>query len=219
MMDTGKWIATFCAAIGIATGCTTNPYTGERQFSNTAKGATIGAATGAAIGALTGGDRGKRAAIGAGIGALTGGAVGAYMDVQEARLRQELEGTGVSVTRVGDELMLNMPGKVTFATNSSDVKASFYPTLKSVGLVLKEYEKTVVEVTGHTDSTGRAEYNEELSMQRAQSVGQYLAAQGVQPVRIVTQGAGARMPIANNATDAGRQRNRRVELRLIPLTT
>lgn len=211
--------AAVAAVLGMLAACTTNPYTGERQLSKTAKGATLGAAGGAAIGALTGGDRGKRAAIGAGIGALAGGAVGGYMDVQEARLRETLAGTGVSVTRQGDELVLNMPGSVTFATNSADVKSGFYPTLNSVGLVLKEFEKTLIEVTGHTDATGSASYNQTLSEHRAISVGNYLSAQGVQPARIVTKGFGARMPIANNESSMGRQANRRVELRLIPLTS
>lgn len=205
--------------LAFAVGCTTNPFTGERQVSKTATGAAAGAAAGAAIGAITGGDRAKRAAIGAGIGALAGGAVGAYMDVQEARLRRELEGTGVSVTRVGDELVLNMPGNVTFDFDRSDIRSQFYPVLNSVAKVLKEYEKTVVEITGHTDSTGAAMYNQELSERRAAAVGRYLEAQGVQPVRIVTKGMGPRMPIASNETAEGRQANRRVELRLIPITT
>ncbi|MDH5306356.1 MAG: OmpA family protein [Myxococcales bacterium] len=203
---------------GLLWACTTDPFTGEKKVSKTAAGAAIGAATGAAIGALTGRDRGKRAAIGAGAGALTGAAVGGYMDVQEAKLRKTLEGTGVSVTRVGDELVLNMPGNVTFALNSADIKADFYPVLNSVTLVLKEYTKTLIEVTGHTDSTGTASYNQQLSERRAASVGQYLVSQQVQRERVLTEGFGARMPVASNETPEGRQQNRRVELRLVPLT-
>lgn len=214
----GRRLVALVAAASLLAGCTTNPFTGEREVSKTVKGATIGAAAGAAIGALTGRDRAKRAAIGAGIGALAGGAVGAYMDVQEAKLREQLQGTGVSVTRLDDELILNMPGNVTFAFDSADIRADFYAVLNSVSLVLKEYEKTVVEVTGHTDSTGAAMYNQELSERRAASVGRYLEAQGVQPVRIVTKGFGPRMPVASNDTAEGRQQNRRVELRLIPIT-
>jgi outer membrane protein OmpA-like peptidoglycan-associated protein len=206
------------AALGLLAACTTDPYTGEKQISKTATGAAIGGAAGAAIGAVSGGNRGKRAAIGAGIGVLAGGAVGAYMDVQESKLRARLQGTGVSVTRVGDNLILNMPGNVTFATDSSDIKGDFYSVLNSVALVLKEYEKTLVEITGYTDSTGSDSYNQTLSERRAASVGQYLAAQGVAPVRITTQGAGERAPIASNETPEGRQQNRRVELKLVPLT-
>ncbi len=145
---------------------TTNPYTGQQQTSNTAKGAGIGAAAGAVIGALAGGSR-KSALIGAGVGVLAGGAVGNYMDKQEAQLRQQLQGTGVSVTRNGDNLILNMPGNVTFATNQSDVNANFYPVLNSVALVLKQYEKTMIDVVGHTDSTGSMQLNMQLSQARA----------------------------------------------------
>jgi outer membrane protein OmpA-like peptidoglycan-associated protein len=196
---------------------TTNPYTGQQQVNNTTKGAGIGAATGAVIGALAGGSR-KSALIGAGIGAIAGGGVGAYMDNEEAKLRQQLQGTGVSVTRNGDNLILNMPGNVTFATNQSDIQASFYPVLNSVALVLKEYEKTMIDVVGHTDSTGTLQYNMQLSQARAASVGQYLQGQGVQPVRIATQGVGPQYPIASNDSTEGRSQNRRVELILRPLT-
>jgi len=199
-------------------GCTTDPFTGEKQVSKTAAGAAIGAAAGAAIGALTGRDRAKRAAIGAGAGALAGAAVGGYMDVQESKLRKELQGTGVSVTRVGDELVLNMPGNVTFALNSADIRSDFYPVLNSVSLVLKEYTKTLIEVTGYTDSTGTDAYNQQLSERRAASVGSYLTSQKIQRERIVTQGLGPRFPIASNETPDGRSQNRRVELRLVPLT-
>ena len=199
-------------------GCqTTNPYTGQQQTSNTAKGAGIGAAAGAVIGALAGGSR-KSALIGAGVGVLAGGAVGSYMDKQEAQLRQQLAGTGVSVTRSGDNLILNMPGNITFATNQSDVNASFYPVLNSVALILKQYEKTMIDVVGHTDSTGTMQLNMQLSQARAASVGAYLQSQGVQAVRIATQGMGPQYPIASNDTPEGRAQNRRVELILRPLT-
>jgi outer membrane protein OmpA-like peptidoglycan-associated protein len=196
---------------------TTNPYTGQQQTSNTAKGAGIGAAAGAVIGALAGGSR-KSALIGAGIGVLAGGATGKYMDDQEAKLRTQLQGTGVSVTRNGDNLILNMPGNVTFATNQSDVNASFYPVLNSVALVLKQYEKTMIDIVGHTDSTGSLQLNMQLSQARAASVGAYLQSQGVQAVRIATQGMGPQYPIASNDTPEGRAQNRRVELILRPLT-
>ncbi len=196
---------------------TTNPYTGQQQTSNTAKGAGIGAAAGAVIGALAGGSR-KSALIGAGVGVLAGGAVGNYMDKQETQLRQQLAGTGVSVTRNGDNLILNMPGNITFATNQSDVNAGFYPVLNSVALVLKQYEKTMIDVVGHTDSTGSMQLNMQLSQARAASVGQYLQSQGVQAVRIATQGMGPQYPIASNDTPEGRAQNRRVELILRPLT-
>jgi outer membrane protein OmpA-like peptidoglycan-associated protein len=198
--------------------CVTDPFTGERKISKTATGALIGAAGGAAIGALAGRDRAKGALIGAGAGALAGGAVGAYMDVQEAKLRERLRGTGVSVTRAGDDLILNMPGNVTFETDRADIRPTFYEILNSVALVLKEYDKTIIEVMGHTDSTGSETYNQSLSERRDASVGAYLVPQGIDSRRVLTQGFGERFPIASNETAEGRQQNRRVELRLVPLT-
>jgi outer membrane protein OmpA-like peptidoglycan-associated protein len=202
------------------TGCTTlDPYTGEERTSRATQGALIGAAAGAVIGNVTGRrDRTKRAMIGAGIGALAGAAVGNYMDQQEAELRRELEGTGVSVTRDGDHLILNMPGNVTFDVNRDEVKSEFYEVLNSVALVVKKYDKTAIEVAGHTDSTGTVEHNMGLSQRRADSVARYLAGQGIQPVRIDTIGFGPHRPIADNSTTEGRTLNRRVELTLIPLT-
>lgn len=204
----------------VLTACTTNPYTGERQASKTAKGAGIGAAVGAVIGALTGDDadeRRKRALIGAGVGALAGGAVGVYMDAQERKLRDQLQGTGVHVVRMGDDLVLGMPGNVTFGVDQSDLRSDFLPVLDSVGLVLDEYNKTLIDVTGHTDSTGSREYNMSLSRRRADSVARYLAARGLDSRRVLTQGVGPDYPVADNRSDTGRQQNRRVELVLKPI--
>ena len=208
------------AAITLALyGCqTTDPYTGEQKTSNTAKGTGIGAIGGAIAGAILGGGKRKGVLIGAGIGALTGAAVGNYMDKEEARLRAQLQGPGVSVTRVGDSVLLNMPGNITFATDSSNISADFYSVLDSVALVINEFEKTYVDVIGHTDSTGAADYNQQLSVARASSVARYLESQQVLPERVVTQGAGESSPIASNDTPEGRSLNRRVEIRLTPLT-
>jgi len=206
------------AAAGLLAACTTDPYTGEKRVSRTAIGAGVGALAGAGAGVLIGDHHGRNAAIGAGIGALGGAAVGGYMDHQAAKLRQELAGTGVSVTRVGDNIVLNMPGNVTFGTDLSDVQASFYPVLNSVAKVLKEYEKTLVHVTGHTDSTGGYQYNMSLSQRRADSVSSYLGAQGAQAVRLQARGFGPDRPVAGNETPDGRQQNRRVEITLEPLT-
>lgn len=214
-------LAVVAATVGLA-GCqTTNPYTGEQQTSKAAKGAGIGAAAGAVVGLITGDDskeRKERALIGAGVGALAGGSVGYYMDVQEAKLRQQLQGTGVSVTRMGDNITLNMPGNITFKTDSADLNSSFFSVLDSVSLVLKEYEKTIVEVAGHTDSTGSDQYNQALSERRAQTVATYLAGKGVMQQRMITVGAGEGRPVATNDTADGRQLNRRVELTLTPIT-
>jgi outer membrane protein OmpA-like peptidoglycan-associated protein len=138
------------------------------------------------------------------------------MDVQEAKLRQQLENTGVSVTRDGDNIILNMPSNITFEVNKSDVKPSFGEVLYSVSLVLKEYKSTMIEVAGHTDSTGSDSYNQMLSQQRAHAVSSILMQNGIQSVRIDTVGYGEGRPIASNATATGRQQNRRVELTLLP---
>jgi len=206
----------------IATGCKTlDPYTREEKTSSATKGALIGAAAGAVVGLISGDDaveRRQHALIGAGLGALAGGSVGYYMDRQEAELRAELEGTGVSVYRDGDNITLNMPGNVTFATDSSDLNPNFFNVLQSVGKVLEEFEQTVVEVAGHTDSTGSEAYNQSLSERRAGSVTQFLQSQGVDGQRIISVGMGETYPVADNGSTDGRQANRRVEITMVPLT-
>lgn len=198
--------------------CTTiDPYTGEQKTSNAAKGAGIGALSGAVLGAATSKDKGKGALTGALVGGAVGGGVGYYMDQQEAKLRQALQGSGVQVRREGDNLYLIMPGNITFASGRAEINAGFYDVLNSVGLVLKEFDKTAIHISGHTDSTGDATKNQILSEDRAQSVGQYLIGRGVKSGRIQTSGAGARYPIASNSTASGREQNRRVELKLLPL--
>jgi outer membrane protein OmpA-like peptidoglycan-associated protein len=214
-------VALLGAAV-LTSGCETlDAYTGESETSKATKGALIGAAAGVVVGLVSGDDaveRRKRALIGAGIGALAGGSIGYYMDRQEAELRAELEGTGVSITRMGDNITLNMPGNVTFATDSSDLRPAFFEVLNSVGKVLKEYDQTVVEVAGHTDSTGTEEYNQGLSDRRASSVSQYLQARGISDQRLIAVGMGELRPVAGNDSAPGRQANRRVEITMVPLT-
>ena len=219
---TGKLILAVTTAMVFITGCETlDPYTREEKTSQATKGALIGAGIGAVVGLISGDDaveRRQRALIGAGVGALAGGAVGAYQDRQEAALRAELEGTGVSVTRIGDNITLNMPGNITFATNSADLSPAFFDVLNSVGKVLNEFNKTVVEVAGHTDSTGSDAYNQGLSERRAASVANYLRGRGIMADRMITVGMGESRPIADNSTEVGRQANRRVEITMVPLT-
>lgn len=214
-------VAVLSSALIIA-GCSTlDPYTGEQKTSNAVKGAGIGAAAGAVVGLISGDnsqERKKNALILAGVGALAGGSVGYYMDRQEMKLRQRLEGTGVSVTRVGDNITLNMPGNVTFAVDNADISASFYQVLDSVGLVLNEFDQTFIEVAGHTDSTGSASYNQLLSEKRANSVVSYFQSREVLGSRFIVVGAGEDRPIASNDTDSGRAQNRRVEITIVPLT-
>jgi len=201
--------------------CTTNPYTNEEEASKAGIGATIGAISGALLGAAIGGgdakDRRKRALIGAGVGGLAGGGVGYYMDRQEAKLREELRGTGVSVTREGENIRLNMPGNITFKTGSPELNPDFFRVLHSVALVLKEYDKTLAVVAGHTDNVGGKDFNQKLSEERSSTVATYLSSQGIPGGRLMAVGFGEEKPIATNATPEGRAQNRRVELTLEPL--
>ena len=201
---------------------TINPYTGEQQTSKAVKGAGIGAAAGAVVGLISGDngrERRKRALIGAGLGAIAGGSVGYYMDVQEAKLRQKLAGTGVSVTRDGDNIILNMPSHITFAIDSADISSSFYQVLDSVTIVVNEYDKTLIEVMGHTDSTGSEQHNQQLSERRAQSVTDYFGSREINRGRLQDYGYGEGYPVASNDTDQGRALNRRVEIALVPITS
>ena len=217
-----KACAAAVAMILTVSACTTlDPYTREERPARAQRQAVIGAAAGAVAGLITGDssmERKKRALVGAGLGALAGAGVGSYMDRQEAKLRAELERTGVSVTRIGDNITLNMPGNITFATDSADLNAGFFEVLNSVSLVVNEFNQTVIEVAGHTDSTGADSYNQSLSERRANAVASYLRTRSVLADRIITVGMGEGRPVATNDTPEGRQQNRRVELTLVPLT-
>lgn len=205
------------AVLSVLSACTTiNPYTGQAQTSKAVWGTAIGAATGAATGALVSDNHGTGALVGGLAGAALGGGVGYYMDTQEAELRAELASTGVSVVRDGDNIRLIMPGNITFKTDSADINAGFYATLNSVAKVLNKYDNSTVMVMGFTDSTGSAAYNQTLSQNRASAVAAYLQGQGVKSNRFEILAMGASNPIADNSTAAGRQQNRRVEIKIIP---
>ncbi len=212
-----KKFVTLCALTGLLAACTTtNPYTGQSQTSKAVWGTAIGAATGAATGALVAKKSGTGAIVGGLAGAAVGGGVGYYLDVQEAELRAELASTGVSVERTDDSIRLIMPGNITFKTDSADINAGFYATLNSVAKVLNKYSNSTVMVMGFTDNTGSDAYNMTLSKQRATAVAAYLQGQGVKSTRFEIMGMGPSNPIASNATAAGRQQNRRVEIKIIP---
>ena len=212
-----KKVLPIMLAVTMLAGCTTtNPYTGEAQTSKLVWGTALGTAAGAATGALVSKNHGKGALIGAATGAALGGGVGYYLDTQEAELRAELESTGVRVVRDSDNIRLVMPGNITFRSDSSDINAGFYPVLNSVAKVLKKYSNSTVMVMGYTDSTGSVAYNQTLSQQRAQAVASYLMGQGVKSSRFEVMGMGISNPIADNSTAAGRQQNRRVEIKIIP---
>ncbi|MBT10777.1 MAG: hypothetical protein CMI02_01920 [Oceanospirillaceae bacterium] len=219
-----KYIALAAAISVLATGCTTyDAYTGEQKTSNTAIGAGIGAGVGAVAAYLANkgedsGTRNKRILAAAAGGGAIGGGIGYYMDAQEAKLRKQLRGTGVSVERVGDKVNLIMPGNITFGSGRNAIASDFYEVLNSVAVVLKEYDKTLVVVAGHTDSDGSASYNQSLSEERANAVASYLKSQGINPVRLEPVGFGETQPIASNASAAGKAQNRRVEITLVPAT-
>ena len=212
----GATLAVFTAGCATYTGQTNDPNDPNR----TQRGALIGAGIGAVAGLLSGGDaveRRQRAMVGAGIGALAGGGIGAYQDRQEAELRRETAGTGIDVSRDGDVIKLNLPDGVTFDFAKYDLKPQFYPALNTIASTLKEYNQTIVEVSGHTDSVGSDAANQTLSERRANAVSSYLIGQGVQRERFEVVGMGERYPVASNDTDSGRALNRRVEIRLLPL--
>ena len=205
-------------ALVATTACTTDPNTGRRTISKTAIGAGVGLLGGYLAGDVIGGRSDRTAKIiGAGVGALAGGAVGAYMDRQEAELRRQTAGTGVDVIRSGDDLILRMPSGITFPVDSYAIQPQFQQTLNEVAQTLATYNQTYIDVLGHTDSTGSDAYNQTLSVNRAQSVADYLSARGVARARIGVRGFGETQPIATNATEAGRAQNRRVEITLVPL--
>jgi len=205
--------------------CTTfDPYTGEQEVSNTAKGAGIGAGVAAVVAYLANkneddiGKRNRRILKAATGGAAIGGGIGYYMDTQEAKLRKQLRGSGVSIERDGNNINLIMPGNITFSSGNADINQSFFSVLNSVTLVLKEFDKTLIVIAGHTDSTGSDVLNQRLSERRAQSVSSYLNTAGVITGRIEVIGFGEAQPIASNDTPAGKELNRRVEITLLPIT-
>ena len=207
------------AAMLATTACTTDPNTGQRSISKAAIGGIGGALGGYLLGDLVGGrhDRTEKI-LGAGIGAIAGAGIGSYMDEQERKLRQQTAGSGVDVIRQGDDLLLRMPSGITFAFNDASVQPQFRPTLDEVSSILSQYPKTYIDVYGHTDSDGSDAYNQTLSERRAQSVAGYLTSHGVQSARIATRGFGETQPIASNATEEGKAANRRVEIKISPVT-
>jgi len=205
------------ASVSLAGCAATEDFAKNPEKAKTRQGTAIGAGAGAVAGLLIGGGW-EGALIGAGVGALAGGAVGNYQDKQEKKLREQMAGTGVEVVRKGDNITLDMPGNVTFAFDSAQLNPQFNSVLDKVAQTLVEYDQTVIQIAGHTDSTGTHAYNMKLSDQRAGSVKSYLAGRGVPAKRMQTVGAGPDYPIADNATPEGRAENRRVEITIVPVT-
>jgi outer membrane protein OmpA-like peptidoglycan-associated protein len=196
------------------------PPAQQQGMSKTGKGALIGALASVAAGLLSGDDateRRQRALVGAGVGGLAGAAIGNYQDRQERALRDQMAGTGVDVVRDGNNITLNMPSGITFDFDKSNLKPEFYPVLDNVARTLQEYNQTIVEVAGHTDSVGSDAYNQKLSEQRANAVSGYLTSRGLNRDRFIVVGAGETHPVASNDSESGRAQNRRVEITLVPI--
>ena len=227
-MFTPRRLLVVATAVALLSGCASpNPYDGsqgqasngsESGMSKTAKYGGLGALAGALAGAaIDHNNRGKGALIGAVVAGAGAAGYGYYADQQEKKLRESMANTGVEVQRQGDQIKLIMPGNITFATNSDAISSSFYQPLNNLANSFRQYNQNSIEVVGHTDSTGSYSYNMELSQRRAQSVADYLLAQGVDPSRLSTRGMGPDQPVASNATAEGRAQNRRVEVILRPL--
>ncbi|MDG9924317.1 MULTISPECIES: OmpA family protein [unclassified Pseudomonas] len=223
-MSTPSRLTLAALLLALLTGCASqNPYENQPQQSSggvnkTAKYGGLGALAGAVAGAAINHDnRGKGALIGAAVAGAAGAGYGYYADKQEEELRRSMEGTGVEVQRQGDTIQLIMPGNITFATDSADIASSFYSPLNNLATSFRQYNQNSIEIVGHTDSTGNHAYNMGLSQRRAQSVANYLMAQGVDASRLSTRGAGPDQPVASNASADGRAQNRRVEVTLRPL--
>ena len=184
---------------------------GCANMSETQKGTAVGAGVGAGVGALVG--QGRGAAIGAGVGALGGYIWSSHMQKKKAEMEQATAGTGVAVTQtVDNQLKLNIPSDISFDTGRADIRPALRPILDQFASGLRDQPNTEVRIIGHTDSTGSDAVNDPLSLQRANSARDYLAARGVDARRILTAGRGSHEPIAENNTDAGRAKNRRVEI-------
>lgn len=219
-MKNSRLVVSSLAALSLVTvsGCVTDPNTGERKVSRTVLGAGGGTILGAVLGGLIGGGTGR--IIGAGIGGVAGGVVGYKMDQQIKELKEQTAGSGVDVTEVdnGQAILVNLPDGVTFDVDSSTLKPQFRSTLDQIAQSLQTYPDSLIDVYGHTDSTGSDQYNQALSQRRAQTVADYLGMRGVSAARIRSQGYGETMPVATNDTDTGRALNRRVEIKIVPVS-
>ncbi|OCC24047.1 hypothetical protein MB02_09615 [Croceicoccus estronivorus] len=219
-MQRSRLFVSSLAALSLVTvtACVTDPNTGEQKVSRTA----IGGAGGAALGYLLGGIIGGKTAriVGAGIGGVAGGVVGYKMDQQIKELKEQTAGSGIDVTEVddGSAILVNLPDGVTFAVDSTTISPGFQSTLNQISENLKTYPDSLIDVYGHTDSTGSDTYNQDLSERRARSVADYLSMRGVSSSRIRSQGFGERYPVASNDTAEGRARNRRVEIKITPIS-
>lgn len=221
-MKNSRMFVSSLAALSLVTvsGCVTDPNTGEKKVSRTAIGGVGGAVLGGLLGGVIGGKTGR--IIGAGVGGVAGGVVGYKMDQQIKELKEQTAGSGVDVSETdgGNAILVNLPDGVTFATGSYNINQTFRNTLDKVAASMVQYPDSLIDVYGYTDSTGSTAFNQRLSEQRAQAVAQYLSARGVSAARIRSQGFGEdpNYFVGDNATESGRSLNRRVEIKIIPIT-
>jgi outer membrane protein OmpA-like peptidoglycan-associated protein len=219
-MPKSRLLISSAAALSLVavSGCVTDPNTGEQKISRTAIGAGAGTLGGLLLGGLIGGGTGR--IIGAGIGGLAGGAIGYTMDRQIKELRESTAGSGVDIspTDNGQAILVNLPEGVTFDVGSAALQPAFRSTLDQIAQSMNQYPDSLIDVYGHTDSTGSEQFNQTLSESRARTVANYLSMQGVSGARIRSQGFGETMPVADNNTEEGRRRNRRVEIKIVPIS-
>ena len=218
-MNKSRFLVSSLAAVSLlgVSACVTDPNTGEQHVSRTAIGGVGGAALGYLLGGLVGGKTAR--IVGAGIGGVAGGVVGYQLDQQIRELDEATEGTGVDVTETpdGTGILVNLPD-VTFAVDSTTISPSFRAALDEVAASLQKYPNSLVDVMGHTDSTGSDAYNLDLSRRRAEAVVNHLVSRGVSRARLASVGYGEQYPRADNATEQGRALNRRVEIRITPIS-
>ncbi|MCG6885175.1 MAG: OmpA family protein [Silicimonas sp.] len=213
-----KSIVLGAAGLMVLSACATDPsqYPGT-EGNRTREGAVAGAALGGVLGAITGsGSRGDDIVRGAVIGGVAGAVAGNIMDRQAAELRNEFSNGQIQVIRSGDNLIVRMPNALLFATDSASLNPTLRSDLRVLARSLNKYPQSIVTVTGHTDNTGSAAYNQDLSERRAASVARVLLRNDVSGARVRTVGAGESRPIATNQTAEGRQQNRRVDITITP---
>jgi outer membrane protein OmpA-like peptidoglycan-associated protein len=218
-MTKSRYLISAVAAASLVAlgGCVTDPNTGERTVSRTAIGGVGGAGLGYLLGGLIGGKTAR--IVGAGIGGAAGGYVGYRMDEQIRELDEVTAGTGVDVSETpnGDGILVNLP-EVTFAVDSTTISPAMRDVLDRVAQSLIQYPNSLIDVMGHTDSTGSDQYNLDLSRRRAEAVTNFLVSRGVARARLESIGYGEQYPVADNTTESGRAQNRRVEIRITPVT-
>jgi len=216
-MKTSRLLTSAAAVLSLITvsACVTDPNTGERKVSRTAIGGAGGAGLGYLLGSVIGGKTAR--ILGAGIGGVAGGAIGYQKDKQIKELRESTAGSGIDVTDNGDGILLNLPD-VTFAVDSTEISPSFQTALDRVAQSMVQYPDSLVDVYGHTDSTGSDQYNLDLSQRRADAVARYLISRGVSSARLQAKGMGESYPVADNNTAEGRAKNRRVEVKITPVS-